>query len=178
LRNKNVKFRILIVLALAVSALSCSEPPPPPPPPDTSVENVELAVKLAAVPAGLEVSVNEGRNLELRPTGEDVDGVISFVVGPEQRAINLVAAVHDHQAKIEAQPDGEYMGARELSGDAGVVFYSRGRFLDGEAAVEETVLFLIHPRDYRLLEIQYRYPAADDSAARVEQLIEVLSELE
>ena len=49
---------------------------------------------------------------------------------------------------------------------------------DQEAAVEETVLFLIHPRDYRLLEIQYRYPAADDSAARVEQLIEVLSELE
>jgi hypothetical protein len=37
---------------------------------------------------------------------------------------------------------------------------------------------LIHPSDYRLLEIHYRYPAADDSAARVGQLIEVLSELE
>ena len=44
--------------------------------------------------------------------------------------------------------------------------------------VEETVLFLIHPAANRQLEIHYRYPAADDSAARVEQLIEVLAELE
>ena len=40
------------------------------------------------------------------------------------------------------------------------------------------MLFLIHPSAYQLLEVRYRYPAADDSAARVEQLIEVLAELE
>ena len=171
-------FRTVIVLALAVSVLSCSEPPPPSQPLDTSVDNVELGIGLAAVPEGLETAVNQGRNLELRPTTEGVDGVMSFFVGPEQHAVNLVAAVQDHQAKIEALPGGEYQGAQELSGDAGVVYYSRGRFSDGEATVEETVLFLIHPSDYRLLEIHYRYPAADDSAARVGQLIEVLSELE
>jgi hypothetical protein len=168
----------VIVLVLAISALSCSEPPPPPPPPDTSVENIELGIKLAAVPEGLETSFNQGRNLELRPTAEGAEGVMSFFVGPEQQAINLVAAVQDHQAKTEALPNGEYMGAQELSGDAGVVFYSRGRFSDQETAVEETVLFLIHPSAYQLLEVRYRYPAADDSAARVEQLIEVLAELE
>jgi hypothetical protein len=173
-----VQIRSVIVLVLAISALSCSEPPPPPQPPDTSVENIELGIKLAAVPEGLETSFNQGRNLELRPTREGVEGVMSFFVGPEQHAINLVAAVQDHQAKIEALPDGEYIGAQELTGDAGVVFYSRGRFSDQEAAVEETVLFLIHPSAYRLLEIHYRYPAADDSAARVEQMIEVLAELE
>jgi len=178
LRNRIVQTRTVIVLALVVSALSCGEPPPPPPPPDTSVENEELGIRLAAVPDGLEAVVNEGRNLELKPTAEGVDGAMTFFVGPEQHAVNLVQAVHDHQAKIEAMPDGEYMGAQELSGDAGVVFYSRGRFFDHETAVEETVLFLIHPSDYRLLEISYRYPAADDSAARVNQLIEVLSELE
>jgi hypothetical protein len=168
----------MTVLALAVSALSCSGPPPPPQPQDTGVENSELGIRLLAVPEGLETAVNQGPNLELRPTGEGVEGAMSFVVGPEEHAVNLVAAVQDHQAKIEALPDGEYMGAQELTGDAGVVFYSRGRFLDDEATVEETVLFLIHPSDYRLLEIHYRYPAADDSASRVNQLIEVLSELE
>jgi hypothetical protein len=168
----------MIVLALSVSALSCTEPPPPSQPIDTSVDNAELGIRLAAVPEGLAVTINQGTKLELHPTDEGVEGVMSFNVGPEQHAINLVAAVQDHQAKIEALPGGEYQGAQELSGDAGVVYYSRGRFSEGEATVEETVLFLIHPSDYRLLEIHYRYPAADDSAARVGQLIEVLSELE
>ena len=170
-------FRKMIVLALVLSALSCSEAPPPPPPPDTSVENIDLGIKLASVPEGLATTVNEGSNLELRPTGEGVDGIVWFFVGPDQHAVNLVAAVHDHQAHIEGLPDGEYMGAQELSGDFGAAFYSRGRFSDGDATVEETVMFLIHPSAYRLLEIHYRYPAADDSAARVEQLIEVLAEL-
>ena len=171
-------FGKMIALALAMSALSCTGSPPPSPPPDTSVENAELGVRLTAVPDGLEIAINQGLNLELRPAADGVDGVISFLLGPEQHAVNLVAAVQDHQARIEALPEGEYLGAQELAGDAGVVFYSRGRFSDQEAAVEETVLFLIHPSEYRLLEIRYRYPAADDSAARVEKLIEVLAELE
>ena len=64
------------------------------------------------------------------------------------------------------------------AGGFGVAFYSRGRFSEAGATVEETVIFLIHPTASRQLEIHYRYPAGDDSAARVEQLIEVLAELE
>jgi hypothetical protein len=168
----------VIVLALVLSVSSCSGPPPPPPPQDTSVENVDLGIKLAAVPEGLVASVNEGDILELRPTGEGVDGKVWFFVGPDQHAVNLVAAVTGHQAHIEGLPDGEYMGAQELTGGFGVAFYSRGRFSDAEVTVEETVLFLIHPTAHRLLEIHYQYPAANDSAARVEKLIEVLAELE
>jgi hypothetical protein len=168
----------MIVLALAVSALSCAEPPPPPPPPDTSVENVDLGIALASVPEGLETAVNEGSSLELRPAAEGVEGLVWFVVSPDLHAVNLVAAVQSHQTEIESLPDGEYKGSQELKGDFGVAFYSRGRFVETEATVEETVLFLIHPASSRQLEIHYRYPAADDSAARVEQLIEVLAELE
>jgi hypothetical protein len=170
-------FGKMIVLALAVSALSCAEPPPPPPPADTSVENVELGIQLASVPEGLETTVNEGSSLELRPTAEGVEGLVWFAVSPDLHAVNLVAAVQDHRAEIEGLPGGEYKGSQELQGDFGVAFYSRGRFSDAEATVEETVLFLIHPTASRQLEIHYRYPAADDSAARVEQLIEVLAEL-
>jgi hypothetical protein len=170
----------MIVSALVLTALSCTEAPPepPPPPPDTSVENVDLGIKLAAVPEGLETTVNEGTNLELRPTGEGVDGLVWFEVSPDLHAVNLVAAVADHQAEIERLPDGDYLGSQELQGDFGVAFYSRGRFTEDGATVEETVLFLIHPTANRRLEIHYRYPAADDSAARVEQLIAVLAELE
>ena len=44
--------------------------------------------------------------------------------------------------------------------------------------VEETVIVTLHPSANRLLTISYRYPAGEDSAQRVEQLIDVLSYLE
>lgn len=173
-----MKFRMVMLLALAVSALSCAEPPPPPPPPDTGVENAELGISLAAMPKGLKTAVNEGSSLQLRPIAEGVDGLVWFAVSPDLHAVNLVAAVESHRAQIESLPDGDYQGSQELQGDFGVAFYSRGRFSEAGATVEETVLFLIHPTANRQLEIHYRYPAADDSAARVEQLIEVLAEVE
>ncbi len=173
-----MRFRMIFVVTLAVFVLSCAEPPPPPPPQDTSVENADLGIALASVPEGLHTTLNEGNSLELRPTGEGVDGLVWFAVGPEKVGVNLVAATQAHRAQIENLPDGEYKGGEELQGDFGVAFYSRGRFSEGGATVEETVLFLIHPTASRLLEIHYRYPAGDDSAARVEQLIEVLAELE
>ena len=173
-----MKHRKIFVLLLAVSVLSCSEPPAPPPSTDTSVENTDLGIRLASVPDGLQTTVNEGRNLELQPTGEGVDGLMWFVVGPEKVGVNLVAATQSHRDQIEGLPDGQYQGSQELKGDFGVAFYSRGRFSEAQSTIEETVLFLIHPSASRQLEIHYRYPAADDSAARVEQLIAVLAELE
>ena len=173
-----MRFRMIFVLVLVVSTLSCAEPPPPPHPPDTSVENTELGISLASVPEGLRTTLNEGSSLELRPTEEGADGLVWFAVGPEKVGVNLVAATQSHQAQFENLPDGEYKGGQELQGDFGVAFYSRGRFSEGDVTVEETVIYLIHPTASRQLEIHYRYPAADDSAARVNQLIEVLAELE
>lgn len=168
----------MVALVLAVSALSCADPPLPPPPQATGVENADLGIALASVPEGLETTANVGSTLELRPTGEGDEGLIWFAVGPEKVGVNLVAAVQSHQAQIESLPGGEYQGSQELQGDFGVAFYSRGRFSEADATVEETVIFLIHPAASRQLEIHYRYPAADDSAARVEKLIAVLAELE
>ena len=170
-----MKKRTTVAVLLAFGTLACSQPAPPP---DTGVENAELAVKLAAMPEGLVLSNNQGNSLELKPADEGKAGLVWFVVGPEQEAVNLVAAVQDHQAHIESQPDGSYKGAQELQGDIGTAFYSRGRFTDAGSEFEETVLFLIHLRKNCLLEVHYRYPAGTDSAARVEQLISVLAELE
>jgi hypothetical protein len=168
----------LLSLALALALLSCAQPPEPPPPPPPGVENAELDIKLASVPQGLRVAANEGRSLELEPVDPAVGGAIWFEVGPEEIGVNLVTAVQDHQQYIEGLPDGTYMGAQELQADFGTAFYSRGRYTEDGAAVEETVIFRIHPRASRLLSIDSRYPARDDSSQRVEQLIEVLSYLE
>lgn len=169
--------RITTVLCLALLALTCSGPTPPP---DTGIDNTELGIKLASTPEGLALSVNRGDTLELRPADEGTAGRLWFTARPEQKGVgvNLVAAVQEHQAQIEGMPDGSYKGAQELQGDIGTAFYSRGRFSEAGSEVEETILFLIHPTGNRLLEIHYRYPAGSDSAARVEQLISVLAEME
>ncbi len=167
--------RVLALLAVALTALTCSRPAPPE---DPGVENAELGIRLVSVPEGLTVVANEGRTLVLKPSAEGADGSIVFAVGREQPSVNLVAAVKNHQARIEAMPDGAYKGGQELTGDFGAAFYSRGRFSEDGTTMEETVLFLIHPSANRLLEFRYLYPAGNDSAARVEQLISVLGQLE
>jgi hypothetical protein len=155
---------------------ACSQPEPPVVNP--GVENSDLAIRLTTVPDGLIVAENQGTTLELRPADATSGGAIRFAVGPETIGVNLVAAVNDHQAHIEGLPDGEYRGAQELQGDFGTAFYSRGRFSVDGALQEETQILLIHPAGNRLLTIAYQYPAGEDSAARVEQLIDVLSYVE
>ena len=162
------------LLFLALNACSPAEPPVV----DTGVENLDLAIGLTMTPDGLVVAENQGASLELRPADEGASGVVWFEVGPEQIGVNLVAAVKDHQAYIEGLPGGDYRGAQELQGDFGSAFYSRGRYSSEEALQEETRILLIHPAGNKLLTIAYRYPAGEDSASRVEQLIEVLSYLE
>ena len=168
--------RRFFVVLFVLFSLSCAAPPQQPE--STAVENLDLGLKLAALPDGMAVLSNQGSSLELTPSGEGEEGVLWFAVGPEQDGVNLVAAVQDHQARMEVMDEGDYKGAQELQGDFGTAFYSRGRFVDAGALVEETVVFMIHPAGTRLLAIHYRYPAGDDSAARVEELIDVVSYLE
>jgi len=166
---------ICVLSATVVLTAACA---PPPPPPDPGVENLDLGIRLNGIPDSLVVAANQGSMLELRPTGEGVDGTLWFSVAPEEQGVNLVEAVKSHQSQIEGLPEGDYKGAQELQGPFGTAFYSRGRFLEGGGEIEETVLVSIHPSESRILEITYRYPAGDDSAARVEQLIDVLAWLE
>ena len=170
-----MRYRATVVLVLAAVALTCSQPGPPP---EQTIENLDLGIKLASLPASLTLATNQGSSLELKPSDAHRGGVIWFSVGKKEDGVNLVAAVNAHKAWIEGLPDGEYKGAQELQGDFGSAFYSRGRFVDAGASVEETVVFLIPPAGNRLLEIHYRYPAGEDSATRVQELIEVLGQLE
>lgn len=140
------------------------------------VENPELGIAIAALPAPFQVAVNEGSTLELVAG----DGRLSIVAGAQQVAgINLVQAVWDHKASILERSQGEYKGQQELGTHFGTAFYSRGRYQSDAGDVEETVILAIHPWGDRRLDLVYRYPATDDSKERIEQqLFAVLTELE
>ncbi len=166
--------RMARVVTAVTMLAACSLAPPP----DPGVVNAELRIRLANVPEGFEVAINQGAVLELSPIGGIAGGSVLFAVGPEETGINLVAAVKEHQARIESLPGGEYQGAQELQGPLGTAFYSRGRFQGDDGLEEETVILSLHPSQSRLLEIIYDYPAGDDSAARVKELIGVLAEVE
>jgi hypothetical protein len=163
-----------IVLALIVTA-GCAQPEPET---ATSVESPTLGVRVAVLPEGFTVVQNTSGILHLAPTGEGVTGFVEMRVGPEETGVNLVAAVHAHQARIEGLPEGAYSGARELEGPLGTAFYSRGRFTTDDGAVEETLLTVIHPSGGRRLDLVYTYPAGDDSGDRVTALIGLLAEVE
>ncbi|MDX2438491.1 MAG: hypothetical protein QNL88_15775 [Acidobacteriota bacterium] len=167
------RFCSLVVIALAVS---CAAPIAPPE--SVVIQNIDLGLALSGLPDGLKLASNQGTSLELRPTDDMIGGILWFAVGPEQEGVNLVAAVQTHQERMEGMPEADYKGGQELQGDFGTAFYSRAQYVDQDERVEETIVFMIHPAGNRLLGVHYRYPAGDDSAARVEQLIDVVSRVE
>jgi hypothetical protein len=160
-------------VSVILLALSCAGPASPPAP--SPVQNIDLGITLSALPEGFVIASNQGTSLELQPADPLTGGTLWFAVGPEQEGVNLVAAVQFHQKQMEGMAEAEYKGGQELQGDFGTAFYSRGRYMEGDLSMEETAVFMIHPAGNRLLGIHYRYPAGDDSAARVEQLLDVIS---
>jgi len=165
-------------LSIVVICLMLSCAGPSSTPESTEIENLDLGLTLSGLPPGFVIASNQGSSLELRPADQQKKGILWFEVGPEREGVNLVAAVQAHQQQMEGMPEGDYKGGQELQGDFGSAFYSRGQYLDQGERMEETAVFMIHPSGNRLLVIHYRYPAGDDSAARVEQVIDVISYLE
>jgi hypothetical protein len=166
-----------LVVACLLLVVGCG-PREPAPPPDTGVTNPSLGIRLGSLPEDLQVAENEGDRLELVPAEPSVGGRVTFFVGEQRDAINLIAVVKQHQRWVEEQPDGEYRGGQELQTPFGTAFYSRGRYLAGVTETEQTEIYLKHPLQSRLLTISYTYPAGGDSSVRVQQLIDVLAQLE
>jgi len=174
---------VLVVLLLApVLALSSCAPAPPKEsaaPVARRVENAELGVAVADLPAIFEVASNEGGAIELKLA--QGDGRLEISAGEPSSSVNLPAAVARHKAEIEARPGGDYKGGQELVVPAlpGAAYYSRGRYQSAAGGtVEEAVVFLLHPAKDRELRVRYTYPAGDDSADRLQnQLFAVVGEL-
>lgn len=178
------------VLALAAAvALACAprqedtttaiEPTEP-----ERVENPTLGIALAGPQAaGFDVVANEAETLRLvrHATEEEAEATLVYEVGPPQTAgVNLVAAVRDQEAMIEARPEGEFLGQVELMSQLGPAFSTRGRYT-GEAGeqVEEIKVFALHPSGDRLLSLTYSYvPTEGGTKVRTDQAMAALGLVE
>jgi hypothetical protein len=167
---------LLLVAALLVHSACSGGGEPAPAQPDP-IPCPQLGVQLAQIPSGLRLVANDDDGLRLAPAAEGVSGLLVVSLEPAAEGVNLVAAVQEHQAAIEAAEGGSYLGAQELVGPLGVTFWSRGRFRQDEGLLEETIFFALHPSGQRILTATYRYPAGDDSSQRVQQALDLMGEL-
>ncbi|MCD4750686.1 MAG: hypothetical protein K8R59_15045 [Thermoanaerobaculales bacterium] len=167
----------ILIFGLIVLTLGCAGPPPEPPPFE-SIHNEKLDLEISQIEEDWAVETNDGALLQFVRAEPARQGRVVFQVGPEELGVNLITALSTHRAGIERRPGGVYSGAQELSGPLGTAFYSRGRFTGEEGMLEETCILSLHPRASRLLTLTYTYPAADDSAKRVEELIGLFGAVE
>ena len=173
-------FIVLVVTASSVMLGSCRQPVEPEVVERSAivVENMELRLRLAGVPSGFMIVMNDGDQLILEHAEDATEGQILFANRPPEVGQNLPAEVKAHQVFIENQEESDYLGGQELISQLGTSFYSRGRYLHDGTEIEETKIFALHPYKDRIMTITYRYPVGDDSSVRVQQLFEVLGVVE
>lgn len=173
--------KILTLLAVFAVLAACQKEPEAPtePPPGPRVENADLGLAIASLPAAFEVSKNDSEGLEL--TSVDGTGHLTFVLGPVENSINLVAAAQEHEASFAERPDGVFKQRTEMmSMTLGTTYLSRGQYRNEAGEMEEeSVLLTIHPRGDRMLTVRYVYPVGEDAKERLEDgLFAVFNELE
>jgi hypothetical protein len=173
-------FIVLVVTASSVMFGSCRQPVEPEvvERPAMVVENMELRLRLAGVPGGFMVVMNDGDQLILEPSDSTTEGQVHFANNPPEAGQNLPAEVKAHQVFIENQEESDYLGGQELISQLGTSFYSRGRYVREGSEIEETIIYALHPYKDRIMTITYRYPVGDDSSVRVQQLFDVLAIVE
>jgi len=168
--------RVLLTTTLLVSLLGCGGAEAPADPAVERLESAVLDLALAVVPAGFSVGDNGDPLVLVRA---DDDGTIHVTADvPTDFGIDVVQVANDQKSDYEGRPGGIFSGAQKLVSPLGQATYARGRWDTEDGTVEETRVFALHPTANRLLTLTYRYPAGDDSAERVAQLLEVLGELE
>lgn len=149
------------------------------------VENAALGIALVGPQAaGFDVVANEGETLALvrHATAEEAEATLTYEASPPQMAgINLVDAVNQQKAAIEAHPDGRFFGQIQLMSQLGNAYSTRGRYAGAGGETEEIRIFAVHPAGDRLLSLTYRYrPAGGEtgSKARSEQAMAALGLIE
>ena len=180
---KNIRRLALISLVVTTSSVmlgSCRQPVEPEAEerPAMVVENLELRLRLAGIPSGFMIVMNDGDQLILEHVEDATEGQIIFANMPPEAGQNLPAEVKAHQVFIENQDESNYLGGQELVSQLGTSFYSRGRYVREGSEIEETIIYALHPYKDRIMTITYRYPVGDDSSVRVQQLFEVLGVVE
>ena len=167
---------------LSIVAFACGAPTEEAPAKPDPIVNSSMNVSFDALPAGFEVAENGDQVLRLESTDTEDPGAAlrSMWLEVGERSdfgIPLVDIVNSQKEQYEALEDGTFSGNRELGTQVGKAYYSRGGYSFEGSPVEETRIFLVHPTENRLVTFHYRYPASDDSGARIQELFDWLGEL-
>jgi hypothetical protein len=145
-----------------------------------AVENAELELTVAPLPAGIEVAENRGEKLTFDAVSDGVPGTLTVTVSPpDPSGVNLVAETKRFGAEATAAAGGKFFGGNELVTPSGSAFTARA-LVDG-GTVEERRVFLLHPGGGdRLVTISLRYPPGDVGAsrARMQQTMDFLAALQ
>ena len=174
----------LAALALAAGLAACQpeEEAPAAAAEPTRLESPEVGIAVA-VPASASFTAagTEGGVLRLESagetTGDDVSlGPATLVYAaepPQEAGVNLVAAVNERKAELEARPEGRFFGQVELGGPLGTAYSTRGSYQgDDGQPVEEVRIFAVHPQGDRLLHVTLSYPPVQGQGpARVDQAL-------
>jgi len=145
------------------------------------IESPALHIALAGVPAGFDVTANQGATLRLEREPGLPPGEAWIEVGaPVEGGINLREIVRGQRADFEARAGGSFSGNGELElPDGRPAYYSRGRFDDNSKKVEEFRVWSVHPVDAnRVMTVFYRYPAGEDSKKRLDDVLLLVHEIE
>jgi hypothetical protein len=142
------------------------------------VASPALGVALADLPEGVEVISADASAVRLTAADGVSGEIVLDVTTPESGGVNLVAAVQEHQAELEARPDGTYHGSQELRTQLGPAFTSRGAYTGDGGAVQELHVYSLHPEGDAMLRLRTEYPAAEDASARAQTLLELLAQVE
>ncbi|MGB3561631.1 MAG: hypothetical protein WBH85_01585 [Thermoanaerobaculia bacterium] len=168
-----------VALALAGFIFGACQAPEPQTATPVRVENAALNIAIAGVPEPFVLETNQDTALRFTTPGVEGDGQLRIEVGPlSSSPINLVEEVKARRTAFEETTGGRYFGNRELATPNGPAYTARGAIEGSDGVVEEIWIYTIHPSDYRLLTLVYRYPSAEDSADRAAQLMSILGEVE
>lgn len=174
-------FRTARLVTTLVLLAGCGRQPPAATTPatPTSVDNVALGLRLAALPEGVTVAVNQGPRLALDARAGSTRGTATIELrATASSSVNLVAEAKTH-GETAAAEGGKFFGGNELVTPYGAAYTVR--VLVDRGLVEERAVFLLHPDGSgRLLVVRLRYPPGDNEAVRLRMLqaLELVGTLE
>jgi hypothetical protein len=164
---------LLTILVLAAAACE------PEAPVRERVENPELGLALATMPAGFVLESNDPGVIRLARASAEAPGTLTVEKGPEEPSgVNLVEAVNREQERVESLPEGQFFGQIEMGGPLGTAFSTRGRYLEEGQEVEVFRIFTLHPDGTHPVILTYRYRPGGDSKERLQHGMDVLGEIE
>ncbi len=109
-----------ITLVMVILAGGCGPADPPVAPlPVHDIHNPALGVTIAGLPAEWTVTTNRDQQLELKPSDVARPGLVSVSVGPEERGVNLVAAVDATRSRSRVAREASTWGPRSWRGLSG-----------------------------------------------------------